>query len=74
MSSSSEPSTSLKAPSSLSYYSSLSVILEASKGLWRQHMHDENTRWAARFQETKYTGLELKHHKKGVYRKFPLYS
>ena len=25
-------------------------------------------------KKQKYTGLELKHHKKGIYRKFPLYS
>ena len=50
MPSSSEASTSIKAPSS--FYSSFSAISEASKGFWRQHTYDKNTSWAARVQET----------------------
>ena len=49
MSSSSEASTSL---SSLASYSTLSVTSGSSKGFWRQHVYDENTRWTARVQET----------------------
>ena len=53
MSSSSKASTSIKAPSSLASYSSLSVILEVSKKFWREYTYDENTRRATRVQETK---------------------
>ena len=52
MSSSSEAYTSIKPPSSLASYSPLSVISRASKGFWRQHTYEENTRWAARAQQT----------------------
>ena len=47
-----EASTSIKVPSSLASYSSLSVISRASKGFSRQHTYDKNTRWASRVQET----------------------
>ena len=52
MSSSSEASTSIKASSSFISYSSLLVTSGASKGFWRQHTYDKNTRWAVRIQET----------------------
>ena len=80
--SSSEACTSIKVLSWLASFSSISVILEAgfgiSKGFWREHTYDKNTRWrngntrwVARVKKQEYIGLELKH-KKGIYRKFPL--
>ena len=74
MSSSSEASISIKAPFSLAFYSSLSVISGTSKGLLRQQTYDENTRWIARVQETEIHWIGTKHHKKGIYTKLPLYS
>ena len=60
MSSSSEASTSRKAPSSLVSYSSLSVISGASKEFWRQHTYDENTRWVAKDQEKEIHRIGIK--------------
>ena len=71
MSSSSEASRSIKAPSSMTSYS-LPVISGASKGFWRQHTYDENTSWAARVQEI---GIHwIGTIKQGFIEKFPLYS
>ena len=72
MSSSSEASTSIKALSPLASYSSLSVILGASKGFWRQHTYDKSIRWVARVEETELHWIRTKPLKKGIYRKFPL--
>ena len=57
MSSLSEASRSMKAPSSLASNSSLSLISRDSKGLWRQHMHDENNSWEPRVQQTEIQGF-----------------
>ena len=73
MSSSSETSTSIKAPSSLASYSSLSVISGAWKGFWRQHTYHENTRWAARAQKTEIHWIGTKP-SKGDIKRFIVYS
>ena len=41
------------------------IISGALKGFWRQHAYDENTRWAARVQETETHWIGTKTIKKG---------
>ena len=70
MSSSSEASTSIKALSPLASYSSLSVILGASKGFWRQHTCNKSIRWVARVEEREIHWIRTKPLKKGFIENF----
>ena len=60
MPSSSETAASVKAPSSLAFYSWLLMISGASRRFWRQHMSDENIRRAARVKETEILFIRTK--------------